>query len=131
MLKKIFCAAFLCAAIIFIGDAKVFAQDVWIFTDTRINIEYYVMTETIVARKKYDMHCDANVKYVRNGALLTTKKYSFDGHDLTWYSVDGSEQRPVFNLEGRYREQPAFSIYEYCADYIKKHFGVIFTTGPG
>lgn len=127
MFKKIFCVAFLMAAILFVGNAKVFAQDVWIHTDGKSGIEYYVITESIVSRSKRDMHCDANVKYVRNGALLATKKYSFDGHDVVRYKIDGVDQgyldTPV--------EPAARAICHYCSNYISKHFDVVFTTGAG
>lgn len=112
MLKKIFCAAFLCAAIIFVGNAKVSAQDVWVYNDGRT--DYYVVTETFNQRERYDYHFDVNVKYVRNGSLVATKKYSFDGHDGVSYRIDNVDKGNIGE------SAPARTICYYCV----KHFGL-------
>ena len=96
MLKKIFCAAFLMAAIIFVGDAKVFAQDVWIFTDSN-GTEYYVITETVknlnTRPLRGKIEFEGYVKYVRNGSLLAKKKFhTWETEGSSYYSIDDSER---------------------------------------
>ena len=120
MLKKIFCAAFLCAAILFVGNAKVSAQDVWVYNDGRS--DYYVMTETFNQRERFAFHFDVNVKYVRNGSLLATKTYSFDGHDVVSYRIDGIDKGYTYNAP-----QSAQMILSYCV----KHFGLSSGMGEG
>ena len=101
MLKKIFCAAFLCAAIIFVGNAKVFAQDVWIYsgggTDYYIVTETWVMTETVknlnTRPLRGKIEFEGYVKYVRNGSLLAKKKFhTWETEGSSYYSIDDSER---------------------------------------
>ena len=92
MIKKIFCAALMMTAIIFVGNTKVFAQDVWVCNSG--GIDYYIMTETFNNRSQSSLQVDFSikVKYVRGSSLIATKTYSFKGHDYVSYSIDGVAQ---------------------------------------
>ncbi len=120
MLKKIFCAAFLCAAIIFVGDAKVFAQDVWLFTDTRTGTEYYVMTETLKNQTPYRgvLWFEGYVKYVRGNSLITKKKFNtYQGEASFGYSINDSEII-YFSLPKTTELEVAFKLRDYCRKYF-------------
>ncbi len=126
MLKKFFLATVMLAAIIgtqFIGGTKVFAQDVWVYTDKNSGMQYYVMTETFNQREKRDYHFDVNVKCVRNGSS-SVHKYSFDGHDAVSYKVDGVYQGLTWESGPI---EPAVSICKYCAN----RFGLSNGMGEG
>ena len=116
MLKKIICAALMMATMIFFGNAKVSAQDVWVYSGG--GIDYYVVTDTFNSRKGY--HFDVNVKYVRGNSLLATKKYSFNGYNFANYSVDGVAQGSIFDSVKKQHVQPAYNIFGYSVN----HFGV-------
>ena len=111
MLKKIFIAAFMLAAIVsfqLFDSSKASAQDVWVYTDRNSGIEYYVMTETFNRRAHNDYHFDVNVKYIRNGNFIGVKKYSFDGHAGIEYAVDDEYQGDLHTNEA------AKNICQYC-----------------
>ena len=118
MLKKIFCAAFLMAAIVFVSNAKASAQDVWIYSGA--GIDYYVVTETFYQREQSDYNFDIDVKYVRGGSLIDTKKYSFVGYNFASYSINGVAQGSIFDAENKKHVQPAYNIFGYSVN----HFGV-------
>lgn len=120
MFKKIFCAA-ITAAIIFVGNAKVSAQDIWVYTDRDSGTEYYVIKETVTFHKPPPEPplIEASVKSVRNGKLLSTKKYSFNLRGTSGrYYIDGSYAGTVVKNDdnGHFigRAEPANSIFRYC-----------------
>ena len=129
MLKKIFCAAFLCAAIIFVSDAKVFAQDVWIHTDSR-GVNYYVMNETIVdkTQRRGTFIAEVKVKAVNGRSLLSIKKYHVEGYEAAMsYSIDGSEKKINTTNED---STLAIKVLWYCFHYLGYKSGPFFGMGP-
>ncbi|MBR1646209.1 MAG: hypothetical protein IJ685_05450 [Selenomonadaceae bacterium] len=116
MLKKIFVGALMLTAILFVGNAKVSAQDVWIYSGG--GTDYYVVTETFNSRQGY--HFDVDVKYVRGSVLVAVKKYSFDGYNFANYKIDGVAQGSIFDSAKRAHVQPAYNIFGYSVN----HFGV-------
>ena len=113
MIKKIFCAALMMTAIIFVGNTKVFAQDVWVCNSG--GIDYYIMTETFNNRSQSSLQVDFSikVKYVRGSSLIATKTYSFKGHDYVSYSIDGVAQE-----ESAWHQEPTISILNYAKRYL-------------
>ena len=61
---------------------------------------------------------DVDVKYVRNGKLLTTKRYSFDGHDFVSYKIDGVDKGLTWDTETSSAVEPATSILHCCTKYF-------------
>ena len=122
MLKKIFCAAFLMAAIIFVGNAKVFAQDVWIYSGG--GTDYYIVTETWQKNtsdanlNKYGRrtYFEGYVKYVRGNSLTATKKYTIVvGEGCTDYRVNDSEmKRFSYGDNESIEAQVAWKLGNYC-----------------
>ena len=75
------------------------------------------MTETFNQRERYNYHFDVNVKYVQNGSLVATKKYSFDGHDGVSYKIDNVDKGYIWDSGP---VEPARTICYYCVN----HFGL-------
>lgn len=122
MLKKIFCAAFLCAAIIFVGNASASAKDVWVYVDGR-GTEFYVMDETIVNKAtRYNRNFDVKVKAVRQNATrvfsVNVHQYSFAENDgMLFYTIDDSKVYPLLN-DGTAPNELAQRIRSYCLKYL-------------
>ena len=133
MLKKIFCAAFLCAAILLVGNTQVFAKDVWVYVDGQ-STEFYVMDETIINRTQIrnNRNFDVKVKAVRQNATkvfsVKVHQYSFNENDgMVFYTIDGSKSYPLIN-NGTAPNELAQRIRSYCLkylglDYVVRHDG--------
>ena len=99
MLKKIICAALMAATVIFVGNAKIFAQDVPIETYSS-RVRCFVMTETFINRTQYrdNRSFGVDVKFV--GATVVVNNYSFRENDgLIFYSIDGGTENFAENDE--------------------------------
>lgn len=124
MLKKIFCAAFLMAAIVFVGNPQVSAKDVWLYSNS--GTEYYVMTETLTTnynpnrRGSSGLFFEGYVKYVRNGSLLAKKKFhTSNGEAYFSYSIDNSKEIS-YPDRGIAESEVAYAFNHYCWE----HFNV-------
>lgn len=116
MFKKIFCAAFLMAAIILVGNANVSAQDVWVYTD-KDNREYYVRTETFVNEIEYRANRRFKVDVVEvHGANYDTKHFYFHENDcMVQCRIDEEGDFFVDN-----KHMLALKVWEYSL----KHLGI-------
>ena len=97
MLKKIFCAAIICATMYFAAVLLLInstsAQDVWIHSAD--NYDYYVMTETFVNRTQYrdNRAFEVDVKFFdRNDpSIVRTAHWSFRENDgLIYHNIDNA-----------------------------------------
>ena len=77
------------ATVIFVGNAKIFAQDVPIESYSS-RVRCFVMTETFINRTQYrdNRSFGVDVKFV--GATVVVNNYSFRENDgLIWFNIDG------------------------------------------
>lgn len=109
MLKKIFCAAFMAAIILF--NAQVSAEEVFVCNDG--DTDYYVKPETFVNSTEYRANRQFSVDVViiiGMGAEL--KNYSFRENDgWIWCNIDGKD-----NLV--YSGTPEDKIWEFGLNYL-------------
>ena len=121
MLKKIFCAALMMSAIVFVGNAKVSAQDVWLYSSGGTN--YYVVTDTLTTnynpnRRGQGLFFEGYVKYVRNGSLLAKKKFhTTNGEAYFGYSIDDSKEIS-YPPRGIVESEVASAFNHYCWEYF-------------
>ena len=117
MLKKIFCAAFLMAAILFIGNAPVSAKDVWVYTESK-GTEFYVMDETIVNRStKFNRNFDVKVKYVFRNGNVEVSKWSFSENDgMVFFCINDGKVMPL--LTDGTTNQIGQKVRNYCLKYL-------------
>lgn len=129
MLKKLFCVTLIMAALLVVGNVKVFAQDVWVYTDGR-GTEFYVMNETIVNRTKFrnNRNFDVKVKAVRQNSTkvfsVKVHQYSFSENDgMVFYSIDDSKTYPLIS-DGTAPNELAQRIRSYCLNYLGLNYVV-------
>lgn len=117
MLKKIFCAAFLCAAIIFVGNAPASAKDVWVYTEYK-GTEFYVMDDTIVNKStKHNRNFDVKVKYVHRSGAVDVTKWSFAENDgMIFFCIDDGKVMPL--LTDGTTNQIGQKVRNYCLRYL-------------
>ena len=116
MLKKIFCAAILSAVILFVGNAKVSAQDVWIYSIS--DYDYYVMTETFVNHTsgRDSRAFEVDVKYLDRYDLssVRTAHWSFRESDGVAYHTINNAQPYVPIHKGDLSEK----LWTFCLKFF-------------